>query len=107
MDGSSTVAGGALPSGRAIDLLHALPLGPHTFTINALDNVSNASPQGSVTFTLVVTPESVAQAVNQLLASGAVAAKSGPSLLAKLTNAIAKRNAGRCDVASDMYGAFI
>jgi hypothetical protein len=94
-------------AGRAIDLLTALPLGQHTFTVNALDNVRNASPQGSVTFTLVVTAESVAQSVNQLLASGAVAAKSGPSLQAKLTKAMAKRNAGRCDVASNMYGAFI
>jgi len=106
MDGSSTVGGVSLPSGTAIDLLESLTLGPHTFTVNATDNAGNASLR-SVTFTLVVTAESVTQAVNQLLASGAVAAKSGPSLQAKLTDAMAKRNAGQCAVASNMYSAFI
>jgi hypothetical protein len=107
MDGSSTVSGGGLSSGRAIDLLESLALGPHTFTVNALDNAGNASPQGSVTFTIVVTAESAVESVNQLLASGAVGASSAASLLAKLSNAGANRKAGRCDVASNVYSAFI
>jgi hypothetical protein len=107
MDGSSTVAGAGLPSGRAIDLLTALPLGQHTFTVNALDKVGNASPQRAVTFTIVVTPDSVIQSVNQLLASGGIAAKSAPSLLSKLDNAMAKRSMGRCDETANIYAAFI
>jgi hypothetical protein len=72
-----------------------------------VDNAGNASPQGSVTFTIVVTAESVVQALNQLLASGAVGAKSAASLLAKLTNAMEKQSAGQCNTASQLYAAFI
>lgn len=107
MDGSFTVDGSSLPSGRAIDLLTSLQLGQHTFTVDATDNAGNASPQGSVTFTIVVTPASVIQGVNQLLANGAVEAQTANSLLTKLTNAMAKQSAGSCNIVSNMYSAFI
>ena len=107
MDGSSTVGGGGLLSGRAIDLLTALPLGQHTFTVRALDNVGNASPTGTVSFTIVVTAASVVESVNHLLASGDIGAKSAQSLMTKLANATAKRNAGKCDVAANIYMLFI
>ena len=107
MDGSPTVGGSSLPNGQAIDLLNSLSIGQHTFTVNAVDTADNASPQASVTFTIVVTPESVIQGVNQLLASGDVDAKSAPSLLTKLTNAMAKASAGQCGAAANMYSAFI
>ena len=106
MDGSLTVTGTGLPSGRAINLLTSLALGSHTFTIDATDNVANAR-LGTATFTIVVTPESVIEAVNQLLSSGAVDAKSRTSLLAKLTSAAAQRTAGRCGAAANIYTAFI
>jgi hypothetical protein len=107
MDGSATVGGSSLPNGQAIDLLASMQLGPHTFTVNAMDNAGNAALQGSVTFTIVVTPDSVIKGVNQLLANGAVEAQTANSLLTKLTNAMAKQSAGSCNVASNMYSAFI
>ena len=44
MNGDTMLAGAALPSGRAILLLTALPLGDHTFVLGAKDNVGNVSP---------------------------------------------------------------
>jgi hypothetical protein len=42
MDGASTVAGQGLASGRIINLLTAMTLGQHTFTVNAIDNVGHS-----------------------------------------------------------------
>jgi hypothetical protein len=107
MDGGPTVAGGSLPSGRVIDLLTSLPLGQHTFTIDAVDSVGNASARASVTFTIIVTAESVIGAVNQLVASGGIGTTTRASLMAKLGNAMELRRAGQCEPAAQVYAAFI
>ena len=107
MNGSTTVAGNGLPSGQAINLLTSLPLGANTFTVNAVDNVDNASPPASVTFTIIVTPQSMIDAVNQFQTSDAIGQKAVKPLLAKLRNAMAKQSKGQCGPAGNMYGAFI
>ncbi len=106
MNGSTTVGGSGLPSGRMINLLTTLPLGPNTFAITAADKVNNTS-LASVTFTIIVTPQSIIGDVNQLQASGDISAGIAAALLAKLNAALAKRNAGQCDPAGNIYGAFI
>ena len=62
----------------------------------------------SVSFTIVVTPESIKGDVTQFLQSGAI--NNGGianSLLAKLDTAAAKRASGDCSVAANLYAAFI
>lgn len=107
MNGSEIVNGSHLDSGQTIWLLTSLPLGSNTFTINAEDNVSNASIPESVTFTIIVTPHSIIDAVNQLRASGDIRQKIVNPLLAKLKNAQRKWNQNQCTPAENMYGAFI
>jgi hypothetical protein len=106
MNGSTTVGGLGLPSGRMINLLTLLPLGSNTFAISATDNVGNGS-SASVTFTIIVTPQSIIDDITQFLASGAISANIANSLLAKLNNALAARNRGQCGPAGNIYQAFI
>jgi hypothetical protein len=106
MDGSTTVGGSGLPSGRMINLLTTLPLGPNTFAISAADEVNNMS-SASVTFTIIVTPASIIADVNQLQASGAIGAGIAAALLTKLNDALTARNAGQCGTAANIYSAFI
>src|SRR5439155_369191 len=69
LDGSTTLAGHGLANGQPISLLTELPLGPHTFKVDAVDNVANTSSL-SVTFTIAAAlvfslfPASAAQAVD-------------------------------------------
>jgi hypothetical protein len=107
MDGHTTVAGAFLPDGRAILLLTALPLGEHTFTVNADDKVENLSPTESVTFSIVVTPESMIQAITIFEGLGDLKSTLAKSLLSKLQNAAQKFNAGDCLQAQNIYLAFI
>ncbi|HKC84050.1 MAG TPA: hypothetical protein VKD46_08635, partial [bacterium] len=106
LDGSPTLSGHGLADGQAIDLLTELALGPHTFTINAVDNVGNAD-SSSVTFTIVVTAESIKDDVRQFLASGAVTLDEGKSLLGQLDAAASARAKGDCATANRIYQAFI
>lgn len=106
MDGSTTVGGSGLPSGRMINLLTTLPLGQNTFAISAADNVNNMS-SASVTFTIIVTAQSIIADVNQLQASGAVSAGIAAALLTKLNDALTARNAGQCGPAGNIYASFI
>jgi hypothetical protein len=106
MNGSTTVGGSGLPSGQMINLLTTLPLGPNTFAISAADKVNNMS-SASVTFTIIVTPQSIIDDVNQLQGSGGISANIAAALLAKLNAALAKRNAGECGTAANIYAAFI
>ena len=107
MDGMTTVAGAGLSSGQSLNLLTALPLGAHAFSVTAVDAVGNTSPPASVTFTIIVTAESMIDDVTQLQASGAIASAQVSSLLAKLNNAKTKQKAGDCRPAANMYGAFM
>jgi hypothetical protein len=107
MNGDTTLAGHGLDSGQAIQLLTALPLGEHTFAVDADDNVGNQSPTESVTFELIVTTQSIIDAVNQLAESGDVQRSMVNPLIAKLSNAKRKMDAGECTPAGNMYEAFI
>jgi Pro-kumamolisin, activation domain len=105
MDGSATVGGVALANGTSLSLLTALPLGPHTFTVNAVDKVGNAG-SAAVTFSIIVTAQSMMQDINLLTATGAMQ-DNGNSLMAKLTNAGSKWTSGQCTPANNQYQAFI
>ncbi len=107
MNGDAMVAGEGLPSGRAILLLTALPLGDHTFAVAAVDHVGNVSPTESVTFSIVVTPESLIEAITIFEGLGDIQPKLVHPLLAKLQNAAKKFNSGHCTPADNIYRAFI
>jgi hypothetical protein len=70
LDGATMVADGGLASGTPIHLLTALPLGVHTFTVDATDNVGLSST-ASVAFNVIVTPESIKDEVTMLTAKDA------------------------------------
>jgi hypothetical protein len=108
LDGAATTpAGQGLQSGQAISLLTSgLSLGPHTFTVNAVDNLGNASTK-SVTFSIVVTPESIKEDVRLFLAAGKIDAGAANSLLAKLDAAAKAWTSGNCSTAANIYQAFI
>jgi hypothetical protein len=108
MDNNTTLPDGTgLQSGQAINLLTELTLGQHTFTIDAVDNVGNTGTT-SVTFAIIVTPDSIKGDVNQFLGSGKIK-NSGEanSLLAKLNAAASARARGDCKTAANNYQAFI
>lgn len=108
MDGAATLPGPInLQSGQSIKLLTELTLGAHTFSIKATDNLGNAAST-SVTFTIVVTPDSIKDDVQQFLQSGAINNHGNAnSLLAKLDSAANARARGQCSTAANIYGAFI
>lgn len=107
LDGATTLDGHELPSGQAINLLTELALGPHSFTVQSADHVTNAG-QSSVSFTVVVTADSIKQDVTQFLAAGLIKnAGLANSLLAKLNAAANARSRGQCETAANQYNAFI
>ena len=101
------MGGHGLASGQTIDLLTELALGDHTFVVTAVDNAGNtASP--SVTFSVVVTSESVGGEVQQFMQNGAFKNQGQErSLLAKLDAAAKARSRGDCSTAANIYQAFI
>lgn len=107
LDGSSTLAGHGLGDGQAINLLFELSLGEHTFVVDSEDNVENASQQ-SVTFSIVVTPESIKQDVQIFLDAGLIKDPgTATALLAKLNAAAEAFAEGDCARAANLYEAFI
>ena len=108
MDGATTLMGVPnLLSGVPINLLTELKLGTHAFMVTATDNVNNTD-SSSVTFTIIITPDSIKCDVNQFLQSGAIKNKgNADSLLAKLDAAAAARARGQCSTAANIYRAFI
>jgi hypothetical protein len=112
MDGATTVTSATtlishgLADGQAIKLLTELSLGEHTFMIVAVDNVGNSSSR-SVTFSIIVTAESIQDDVRQLLESGDITQDDGTSLLRKLQAAAKARAGGKCATANNIYQAFI
>ena len=107
LDGATTVAGHGLQSGQAIHLLTELSVGMHTFTIVASDNLQN-SGNATVTFEVLVTPESIKEDVNYYLAAGDFKNKGmANSLLAKLNSAAHAIERDHCHTAINIYNAFI
>jgi hypothetical protein len=107
MDGATTLDGHGLESGQAIDLLTELTVGDHTFTVDAVDHVGGAST-ASVTFTIIVTPDSIEDDVQQFLDRGAIRNQGlATSLLAKLEAAASARERGNCKTAGNDYQAFV
>jgi beta-glucosidase/6-phospho-beta-glucosidase/beta-galactosidase len=107
LDGSTVLEGHGLQSGQVIRLLTELSLGPHTFAVTAADNVGNTATR-SVTFTIIVTPESIKQDVADFLAAGAIRNRGlARSLLAKLDAAAAAQARHNCATAANIYSAFI
>jgi len=107
MNGDTVVAGSELHNGQAINLLQSLPLGNHTFTTNADDKVGNVSSPVSVTFSIIVTPLSIIETLNQLVENGEIKHNAVNPLMAKLRNAKLKWEQDQCTPAKNMYGAFI
>jgi hypothetical protein len=108
IDGLTTLQDGTpVAPKQIVHLLTALSLGTHTFTVDSVDNVNNAGAK-SVTFSVIVTADSIEGDVAQFLNSGAIK-NSGQanSLLAKLDAAAAARTRGQCSTASNIYQAFI
>jgi hypothetical protein len=107
MDNATNVGNHGLQSGQAINLLTEMNLGQHTFTLTAIDNAGNEE-SSSVTFTIVVTPDSIKDDVNEFVATGAIRNHGlANSLLSKLNAAASARAAGDCATANNHYQAFI
>ena len=106
MDGMSTLAGHGLASGQQIKLLTEMMTGQHTFTVTAVDYVGNSGSK-SVTFYIIVTPQSIMDDVQQFLAAGKITQDEGTSLLAKLNAAAKARAKGNCANAATIYQSFI
>jgi hypothetical protein len=108
MDNAPLLAGHGLASGQAINLLTELPIGPHTFTIGSATDVAGNVSSRSVTFTIVVTADSIRADVGQFVASGAITnANWASALQATLSGAGAARAQGNCTGAANIYQAFI
>ena len=72
MDGRLTLPGAVgLQSGQSINLLTELALGSHTFSVASTDNVNNPSTT-SVTFSIIVTPDSIKGDVTEFLSAGCI-----------------------------------
>jgi hypothetical protein len=106
MDGATTLAGHGLSSGQAINLLTELTLGPHALSVHAVDNVGNGDTT-SVTFTIIVTAQSISGDVTQFVAAGKITQDEGTSLLSKLASAANAVAAGNCSTAAHIYTSFI
>lgn len=108
LDGAATLRDGhSLASGSPINLLTELTIGDHTFTVTAVDNVGGTST-ASVTFSIIVTPDSIKNDVTQFLAAGAIKNEGlANSLLSKLNAAGAARARGQCTTAANLYQSFI
>ncbi len=107
IDGAATLAGHGLASGQAIGLLTELTLGDHTLVVTALDNARNVVST-SVTFSVVVSPDSLRSDLSQFAAAGLfkLSAQTA-SLLSKVNGAAAARASGNCQKADKDYNAFI
>ena len=105
MDGAPTLRDGhSLDNGQPIKLTE-LTLGAHTFTVTAGDNIGGTNSV-LVTFSIIVTADSIKNDVNDFLAAGLI--KNGGeanSLLA--VGAVAARSRGQCNVAANHYQSFI
>jgi hypothetical protein len=107
MDNSATLPGNVgLQSGQPISILTELALGVHTFTVNAADNIGNSGAT-SVTFSVIVTAQSIQDDIQQFVAAGKITQNNGTSFLSKLVSATNARARGNCQTSANIYLAFI
>ena len=107
LDGATTLAGHGLQDGQQIKLLIELALGTHTFEITASDNLQNSGTT-TVTFEVIVTPESIKEDVRFFLGTGDIKSTGfAKALLATLTEAADAIARGQGDTAINVYEAFI
>jgi len=110
IDGLTTLYDGTTPvivaNGVKVNLLTELSLGTHTFNVVSLDNVNNAGTN-SVTFSIVVTAQSIIADVNYFFSIGAIRQDEATSLLRKLNSAAKARAKGDCANAATIYTSFI
>lgn len=104
IDGLALAGGHGLASGQSVNLLTALALGPHTFTVKqATDNLGN-SRTARVPFTIIATGSSVEADVAQFVRSGAFSSATwGDRVVALLREAARARTAGQCSATNDAY----
>lgn len=105
MDGLTAQQFGAnLDAGQTI-YLYSMSLGSHTFTVDSVDNVSNAGSK-SVSFTIAVTFNSLGEDVTNLSALGCIDNLS-QSLLAKISSAQNLVSKGQTQAAVNTLAALI
>ena len=105
---TATLDGKTVSNLQTINFLaDGVGLGDHTFTVAAVDWAGNvASP--SVTFSIVVTAQSIMDDVNYYLSTGDISVNNeANSLLKKLQAGAAYRAAGDCKDANEVYQSFI
>lgn len=96
--------GASLDSGQKI-YLFSMSLGSHTFSIDAVDNLGNASSK-SVAFTIGVTPDSLKEDVTDLQTLGCID-NIGQALLAKISAAQDLITKGQMQAAINTLAALI
>jgi len=108
MDGSTTLPNGTpVTNGLLIDLFSEMTLGTHTFSVSAVDNVNNASTK-SVTFSIIVTPDSLEKETNLFLGFGCIDNGGiANSLISKIEAAKSRIAAGDTHVAINTLSALL
>jgi hypothetical protein len=110
IDGQTTLYDGitqvTVANGLPVKLLTELTLGTHTFNVNSVDNVANADT-ASVTFSIIVTAQSIIAEVKYFRSIGAITQDEATSLLQKLNAAAAYRTKHDCKDANAIYRNFI
>jgi hypothetical protein len=105
MDGlTAQQFGSNLDSGQTLSL-YSMQVGPHTFSVDSLDNLNN-SGTNSVTFTITVTFASLGQDVTNLQALGCIG-NIGQSLSTKISAAQALNAKGQVQAAINVLAATI
>lgn len=108
VDGEKTLPGNVtLETGQPINLLTALPLGNHNFSVMVKDEANNPH-MTVISFSVIATPASIIDDVGQFFEKGAIKNFTlENSLLAKLNKALEGRNSHRCSHAAGTYQEFI
>ncbi len=103
----ATLDGTPVTNGQTIDVLLQLQPGPHTLALEAQDALGNPSTT-TVQFTVVVTPESLIDAIERFAADGLVKDPGTSNALSqKARVAGVAWNVGSCDRASRLYEKLI
>ena len=110
IDSLTTLHDGTTPvtvaNGLTVKLLTELTVGTHTFNVYSVDNINNAGTN-SVTFSIVVTAQSIIADVKYFRSIGAITQDEATSLLSKLNSAAKARAKGDCPNAATIYTSFI